>query len=524
MKKVRSIPGMKQAKGLLVALMLIIVAVAIGLYMGRWMVSPDWQAAVRFVVVGGLVLLILMNPVDGLAAWLMLAPFGEASYTEIWRILNIRMPPGIPDLTPDRLAVALLSVLYVARLAIGKKKLQRLDAEVFMAIFCIMLLPAAGAGLGGIITTAQLVLDKFLLPFLLFVLAKNLYEGEQGQRKLSATLAVIGIYISFMVFYEHWTGQPLFVGIGRTTVYSKSLRKIISLLGNPAFLGTVLGMIVPIALYRLMRERAPRAKAFYGGALATALLGNFLCYNRGAWLALAAALVVLLLERRYRQVLIPIILIGLVVGSVYWEMISGSAVVTERLSNVSSVRFRLDLLETSQLIIRDNWLFGVGVGNFSYYFLEYGGHWETLAYDLPTPHNTFILVLSTMGLISFVPYLLIFMTISWRMLKALWRSRWDKRIDSPLLVAGLAVVAVYVVSAAAVDLYISVFTSLVFFFITGTMMGYISRLPPHKSQPSTSAKVHLGSSTGRDLPNRALPRQRDSETRPAKELARLCRS
>jgi O-antigen ligase len=177
-------------------------------------------------------------------------------------------------------------------------------------------------------------------------------------------------------------------------------------------------------------------------------------------------------------------------------MISGSAVVTERLSNVSSVRFRLDLLETSQRIIRDNWLFGVGIGNFSYYFLEYGGHWETLAYDLPSPHNTFILVLSTMGLVAFVPYVLIFVTISWRMLKAIWRSRWDKRVDRPLVVSGLAVVAVYLVSAAVVDLYVSVFTSLVFFFITGTVMGHIGLLPRRKSQPSTAVKSPLSSSAG----------------------------
>jgi len=373
---------------------------------------------------------------------------------------------------------------------VGKRKLQRLGAEVFMAIFLVMILPAALAGLEGITTTAQVVLDKFILPFLLFVLAKNLYEGEEGQRRLGVTLAVIGLYITFMVFYEHWTGQALFVGVGRTTQYSKSLRKIISLLGNPAFLGTVLGMIVPVALYRAMRERTPHAKAFYGGVFLSTLLGNFFCYNRGAWLALAAALVVLLLEQRYRRILMPILLVGLAAGVVYWEMISGSAVMTERLSNVNSLNFRLEMLRTSQRLIRDNWLFGVGVGNFSYYFLEYGGHWETLAYDLPTPHNTFILILSTMGLVTFVPYVLIFLSIAWKLLRTMWRARWDKQIDKPLLVTGLAVMAVYVVSAAAVDLYVNVFTSLVFFLTIGSIMGYISRLPVHKPHRSATAMAH----------------------------------
>jgi len=340
------------------------------------------------------------------------------------------------------------------------------------------------------------LLDKFIIPFLIFVLAKNLYEEETGLEKLSVTLGVIGVYISFMVFYEHLTGQPLFVGVGRTTAYTRSLRKIISLLGNPAFLGTVLGMIVPIALYNFVRARSPYRKAFYGGLFLTTLLGNFFCYNRGAWLALAAALLVLLLDRRYRRILLPIILVGAVVGLVYWQLISASAVVTERLSNVSSVRFRLNMLEVSRKMIRDEPLFGVGFGNFPDYFIEYGGHWETLAYDLPTPHNTYVLVLTTMGLVSFVPYVLIFLLMFLKMTAGLRRSRGDKRVDGALLVSGLAVLAVYTVSSAAVDLYINVFTSLVFFLITGTILGYVSPLPASRPRPQAIHPADGGTSKG----------------------------
>ncbi len=496
MSRVQSIGGIERAKTLLITLLLIILAVAVGLYLGNWIASPDWQAAVRFAVMGVLVLVILVSPFDGMLLWMIIAPFGAATFTEIWRILNFRMPPGIPDLTPDRLAVALLSILFVAHLGTGRRKLRPLGPEVFMAMFCIMVLPAAAVGLSGINATGQALLDKFIVPFLTFVLAKNLYEEETGLQKLSVTLGVIGVYISFMVFYEHLTGQPLFVGVGRTTAYTRSLRKIISLLGNPAFLGTVLGMIVPIALYNLVRARSPYRKAFYGGLFLTTLLGNFFCYNRGAWLALAAGLLVLLLERRYRRILLPIILVGAVVGLVYWQVISASALVTERLSNVSSLRFRLNLLEVSIKMIRDNPLFGVGFGNFSNYFIEYGGHWETLAYDLPAPHNTYVLVLSTMGLVSFVPYVLIFLLMFLKITAALRRSRGDKRVDGALLVSGLAVLAVYTVSSAAVDLYINVFTSLVFFLITGTILGYVSPLPTSRPGPQTLRPAEGGTSEG----------------------------
>jgi len=490
-------------KGPLTALLLTAIVLILGFSLGRWMVSPNWQPAMRLAVMGGLVVVTVMNSYDGLLLWMIIAPFGEATWTEIWRILNFRMPPGIPDLTPDRLAVGVLTVLFVAHLGAGRRKLQRLGIEVFMVLFCVMAVPAAFASLAGLNQAGQLLLDKFITPFLVFVLAKNLYEGRRSIDRLGGTLSVIGIYISMMVFYEHVTGQPLFVGIGRTTVYTRSLRKIVSLLGNPAFLGTVLGMIVPVALYLYVRERSPYRRAFYAGVFGMTALGNFFCYNRGAWLALFGALLVLLIERRYRRILLPLVVLAGLAALTYWQAISASAVVAERLSNVSSIRFRLDLLSVSLKLIRDFPLFGVGLGNFSYYFLDYGGHWETLAFDLPSPHNTYILILSTMGLTSFVPYSLILLGLFRKLVRALWRSRREPEVDRALLVSGLAVLTVYMLSAAAVDLYVNVYCSLVLFLITGAILGYVTQLPPPGAKIRTARRSASSASESNELP---LPR------------------
>jgi len=462
----------EKLKGLVAALALVLVAVGFGYFTGNWITSADWQAAVRIAVMGGMVAIMLINPLDGLLLWIVIAPFGQATWTEIWRILNFRMAAGIPDITPDRLAAAALAVLYIAQLGVGRRRVRRLNVELWMVTFCILAMPAALSSLTGIYQAGQTLLDKFVIPFLVFGLAKNLYKDEGSLKKLVGTLAAVGIYVSLMVFYEHLTGQPLFVGIGRTTVYSRSLRKIVSLLGNPAFLGTVLAMIVPVALYRYVRERSFYRRAFFAAIALLCFLGNFFCYNRGAWLALAAALVVMLIDERYRRFLLPILMVGGLLALAYWQVVSTTAVVSERLSNVSSIRFRLDLLAVSRMLIQDHPVFGVGMGNFSYYFLEYGGHWETLAFDLPTPHNTFVLVLSTMGLAAFVPFALIFLTMFSRLFKALMLPR-RLNLDRALLVSGLGVLAVYVVSAAAVDLYVSVFTSLVFYLIMGMILGYL---------------------------------------------------
>jgi O-antigen ligase len=247
-------------------------------------------------------------------------------------------------------------------------------------------------------------------------------------------------------------------------------------------------MIAPVALHRFVHQRSLHGRFFFGVLFLMSLLGNFFVYNRGAWLALFAGLVTLLLDPRYRRLLLPIILVIGAVALVYWQVISSSAIVTERLSNVNSIRFRLTMLQVSQSMIRDHLLFGVGLGNFPYYYIEYGGRWETLAYDTPTPHNSYVLLFAEMGLISFIPYILIFVSIFWILARAYWRARCDEQMDGMLPVSGMAALAVYAVSAAAVDLYFNVYTSLVFFLISGMLVGYVNSLPrlpdPRTMQPS----------------------------------------
>jgi O-antigen ligase len=450
-------------------LLLVAVALGIGYLLGNRLLSEGWKDTIRYSGLGLVIVTILSNPLSGLLLWLIMEP-----YTAFW-YLNIRMPAGIPDLSMARLSTALISILLVAQMAGGRRRPRRFGAtEFLMVAFAILVMPATVAGLGGLNRSIMIVLDKFLVPFMVFVLAKNLYDKKTGIDKFIGAAVVIGVYLSFMVFYEHLTGQALFYQIGRTTAYSRSLRKIVSLLGNPLFLGTILGMIVPLVLYKLVRSRPGMGRLFYAGVFLATMVASFLCYNRGAWLALGAGLfTMLILGREYRRILIPIVLVALVVGVAYWGAISESAVVTERLTNVGSLRFRVTMLEASAQILREHLIFGVGVDSFAYYFLLYGGHWETMAFDTPTPHNTYILVLVTMGLIAFIPYLLVFLSLMGEMIAGIGRSKRDRAVDGELAVAGLAVIVVYMVAAASADLYASLFTSLVMFTMSGGIVGYL---------------------------------------------------
>ena len=469
------------------------VAILTAAALGSTLMSSTWQSAVRYVGLGAVLVAIVLSPINGLLLWLILEPF-----TTFW-YLNIHMPAGIPDLSLSRLSVALLAVVWLAQLATRKKHIRRFGmTEAFMVLLLLFMIPAILSSLKGLNSALQLVLDKFVSPFMLFVLAKNLYEDKKGIDRLTAALIIIEFYLSFVLFYEHLTGQPLFYTPGRTMVYTAHLRKIVGLLQNAAFLATILAMIAPIALYRFKRATTPFSRFFFGGTFALAVIGNYFCYNRGAWLALGFALLVMIvLEREYRRVLLPVLLIAVLLLVVYRQDVSQSTVITERFSNVNSIRFRLNMLEVSQRIVRDNLFFGVGVGSFASYYIQYGGHWELMAWDEPTPHNTYVLVLTTMGLVCLIPYVLLFASLVLEML-VMMHHRWVKfGADRALLASGCASVAAYAVSAAALDIYVNAFTTLVLFAISGTLIGYVSHLrAEHRRQslqltPSTHKAVQV---------------------------------
>jgi O-antigen ligase len=468
-----SSPVKGMAKGHLLGLVLAaIVVLAIAVMMGVLIWSPNWSSAVTIVGLGAAVAMIFVSPINGLVLWIILEPYARFWY------LNIPMPSGIPDLSLSRLSVAFLCVVWLAQLAIKRRRIRRFGfIEVWMVLFGILVIPSVAAGTGGLSHSLQTLFDKFVAPYLVFVLAKNLYDEKTGLDRLIALMVVLESYLLFVLFYEQITGVPLFYTVGRTLVYTAHLRKIVGLLGNATFLATVLAMIAPFALYRLTRARSPYTRAFYFGMFGLAVFGNFICWNRGAWVGMAVGLLVLgLFEARYRRILLLLLLVAVILVGVYWVQVTSSPVVTERLSNVTSIQFRINMLEVSQRMIRANPLFGVGFESFATYYIQYGGHWELMAWDDPMPHNTYVFILATMGLAAFVPYVLVFLSL-FAETGVMMRSHWRKRgANYALLVSVWAAVAAYMATAAFIDIYPNAFTSLVLFFIMGTMVGYVSQL------------------------------------------------
>jgi len=462
-----------------IPILLAIIALGIGLGTGYAALSAHFELIAAIVGIGAVLALCLLNPIDGFLAWIIISPFGR------YLSLNISLGHGIPDFSLDRLVTALLTVLILARLASGRQRLLTLTkVDITLALFLLFMgisLPAARMGLQSAILS---ITNIYLIPVLTYFIARHLITNRQSLERAMIVLMVIGAYLAFLVIREQITGEVLFYTVGRTVKYTKHLRRVAGLLGNPAFMAVCMAMVVPFSLQRLFHSRSIRTRASYLLLIGGLIVANFLCYSRGGWLGLIVGLLVMVpFSRRFRRFFVPFLLLSIVAVAVFWGPITSSYVVTERLTGEASVDFRLQMLQVARQMIMENPVLGKGYENFGYLYTRYA-EWDPNAPTLPYPHNSYINIAVSAGLAGFMFYVGIFIMLAMQGLGL--RRRLQKHDPNnplaELIVAFWGALAAYVVTAATLDIMYSLFTNVLFLFIAGAVLA-IEDWPEIKALP-----------------------------------------
>jgi len=457
-----------KAKTWIIAILLALTFAALGAFLATVLVSagPKRTLPITYVGIGTYVTSVLVNPVFGLLLWISTSPFARFLY------LNIPFGSGIPDLSLDRLAAALSFVLLAAQLAIRKRNLSRLTvADLCIVLFVIGTGLSIPLAIASPRSTLQAYFDTQNVPFVVYFLAKNLITNRGAARATVATLLFMGAYLSFLVIHEQLTGNILFYPEGRTLVYTAHIRRMVGLLGNPAFFAIVLGMILPFNFRALVEAKRRRNQLVYLVLAGATLFALYLCYNRAGWLgALLALFFMASFYLRFRKLFLPFLLIVLVVILVMWGQISQSYVITERLTAQAPVEFRFNAIGVAIRMISANPLFGRGYGNFGYLYAKYASDW-TQTRVLPAPHNTYINILVSSGLAGFIPYVAMFAAVFFQGLLLWRRGRYNRAIDRTLVICMMGAVIVYATEIFFSDIVASPWVTAVFFFIVGAMLG-----------------------------------------------------
>ncbi|MDH7485893.1 MAG: O-antigen ligase family protein [Anaerolineae bacterium] len=447
---------------------LVLGVLLLGFALGTALTTPSWEMVITAVGWMAQVGAILLDPLLGLLLWIVISPYAPFIH------LNLDLGSGIPDLSLDRLAAGVLCVVLLAQAARRSRRLAPftpLDGAII--VFSLPLALSARASLQGVFSALQLMFDTTFIPFLVYILARNLVRDRRALRGLFLTLGIIAGYLIVLTVREQVTGQGLFVIEGRVASYGANLTRVNSLLQNPAYIALALNLVLPFALRAALRAGDTRERWAYGLACVL-LVGTVISlYNRAGWLS---ALLVLLLSAWYyprlRRWLLVALLVLALVTALFWNTVRESALFSERLTSEPSVDYRLRAARAVLQLVASQPLVGVGFNNFAPLSLsrelitKHTPNWW-----LPTPHNSYLDVLLAAGLLGLLPFLAIFVAILWESGRLYRRAASDPGVDRSLIVALWGAFLAFVVSIATFDIVAAPFCALVFYLIVGAILG-----------------------------------------------------
>ncbi|MBM4456952.1 MAG: O-antigen ligase family protein [Chloroflexi bacterium] len=445
----------QRALGLLAGL----VVIASGLALGRVLLSPRWTQAATLIGMTAAALVILARPRLGLLLWVLLIPFADGLY------LKIDLG-DLPDLDISRMAMLLLAFLVISqpwrlpqggpwRLPQGQQTLRAGDREGtwlarldwpdfamwgFMVGISLSVRPSLLRDISGgyvevILRYIAVPLAMyFFAPWFVFYLSRSWLRTRPAFMTAVGVIALSSAALGVIATQEQLTGQAIFSPVPWSYMaYEGNIRKVLSLFGTPTLMTTALATAVPFLLYGVREASSLRTRLLLGVALLLTLVGDFFVFVRAGWLSsVSGILLMVLLDPGTRRIFVRLLPAIIVVAAVIGVVAVSPQVVGARITSEAPIGYRFIAWEIAWDLFRQSPVGGIGYHAFGYAAMEqYGWRPHEKLGLAPAPHNSFLYVMVSGGLIAFIPYLAIFATLAWRGLTH-WRQGGDRRLIAAL--------------------------------------------------------------------------------------------
>jgi len=471
-RRVEWLSGDGKVLRLIGRIVLVAIALALGYALGVLLVSPQYATVVTAVGVAFCLGAVVVDPKMGMLLWIIVSPYAR------FIPLDIQLGHGIPDLKLNRLVTLVLLALWAAQVAIGRRKWSRVVwSDIFMALFAVFTLISYSGAPMSTNKALQNYWDIYLVPVVAYFLARQFFSTERDVKRVAITLSIVGVYLAILATHEQTTGIILFYPEDRSIIYSANVRRVVNLLGNPAFTTIAIAMAAPFAARGMIESKTRGRRLIWLGVLLVLAVGSFMCYNRSGWAAFIICLLVMLpFYPRFRKVFLPVFIACAVLLVVTWGVVSATPAVRERLQAEGPIIWRMQVLGTAWKMIQAHPLTGVGQGNFAALYTLYA---RGAAYQyadpnvrvLMSPHNSFVYILVHGGLIALLPYLGFMLSSFWVTLR-FYRSIADAKARS-LIVATWGAFVAYLLPGMAGDIVIFSFGAVLFYVLVGSVLGWI---------------------------------------------------
>ena len=269
---------------------------------------------------------------------------------------------------------------------------------------------------------------KLLEVVALFFIIINL---KVDFKKIGWAFLASGVIQSFLAMGQFWSQQVIgnkWLGmaehlpydIGAIVIsyfdgidYYRWIRAYGSL-AHPNVLGGFLVVCFFLGLYLHLNYQPSLKKIISSLSLLVIFVGMFFSFSRGAWLAwLVLYLFLIVMFLVYKKVgRVNLIKLGVylallfaVLSVIYQPLVVSRFSGSDELE-IRSIQDRLRSMREAKQMISENFVFGTGLGNYTYNL--YLRDQSLRQWDYQPVHNIFLLALSETGIVGFIGFLLIF--------------------------------------------------------------------------------------------------------------------
>jgi len=230
--------------------------------------------------------------------------------------------------------------------------------------------------------------------------------------------------------------------------------------------GLAMAMGLPIFIWLLFNRRDTSRWLWIFGLVSVGISTPYV-YQRSAWLGVALALgVTALTWPKHRGILIASIALVLPCAAMF--VLTSNRLEQEvqtKLNTSNTIDFRLNMIDLSLAQIREHPVTGVGFNRFVEQLAEDENYYSAAS------HNTPLTLFVELGLLGFVPYLMIYGALLFESLKSYMQHTWSRSMIALLW----SVTAPFFATTNLTDTRILMYQNILLFGLWGIVLGIVRR-------------------------------------------------
>lgn len=249
--------------------------------------------------------------------------------------------------------------------------------------------------LAGLVT-----LSIFTLQILFYIIIRSRINDRESNLNIVRYLLISSLLVTSFGIFQYYFINHMPPGWIDKELYKNIPNRAFSTMYNPNVLGSYLIIIISIALsgFKPTNNRAGRLPSLF--ILILSYICMVLTFSRGAWLGLAASILVIFIFSKEKPYILSVLGVTLLLTLPEFDAVL-SRLNIDFLSSDSSSEYRWYLWKVAFKTFSDNPLFGTGLGSFGF---SLPSHSQAGGYLVSHAHNIYLHFLAETGLFGSVAF------------------------------------------------------------------------------------------------------------------------